>query len=86
VPLDAGGVAVFATSSLAQGSHTITATYPGDANVGSSSASVVQTVSAGGGDASAEPVPALGVSALALMMLGIGMLAGIAMRSRRERV
>jgi hypothetical protein len=84
VPLDANGVAVFTTSSLAEGSHAITASYPGDANVGSSSASVVQTVAGGGGSASAEPVPALGMWAMVLTMLGVGALAGFAMRRSRR--
>ncbi len=39
-----GGTATFTTSGLVVGAHTITATYGGDTNFGSSSASLVQTV------------------------------------------
>jgi hypothetical protein len=38
------GKAVFTTSTLAVGSTTVTATYPGDSNIASSSAAVTQTV------------------------------------------
>ena len=44
VPLDGDGVAAFATSGLAVGSHTITALYSGDAAHEASSAGVVQAV------------------------------------------
>jgi hypothetical protein len=43
VPLS-GGVAKFTTSTLARGTHTITATYNGNANLIGSSASLTQTV------------------------------------------
>jgi hypothetical protein len=44
VPLNASGVAIFSTSSLAQGSHTITAVYASDTNFAASSGSVTQSV------------------------------------------
>jgi uncharacterized repeat protein (TIGR01451 family) len=49
--LDAFGSATYSTSSLTAGTHTITATYPGDQNFKGSSASLTQTVTAstGGG-------------------------------------
>ncbi len=47
--LNASGVATFTTSSLALGSHSITAAYPGDANnLGSTSTVLTETISAGG--------------------------------------
>jgi hypothetical protein len=39
-----GGIATFATSALAAGAHTITATYGGDATLAGSSGSLIQTV------------------------------------------
>ncbi len=44
LPLDANGRAIFATTSLTVGSHTITATYTGDALFTGSSDSLTQTV------------------------------------------
>ena len=41
-----GGVAAFSTSSLAPGSHNITASYGGDANYGAASMALTQTVKA----------------------------------------
>jgi hypothetical protein len=47
VALNAGGVAVYTTSSLSVGAHTITAVYGGDANdAGSTSSGVTETVTA----------------------------------------
>ena len=45
--LDSAGHASFSTSSLAAGTHTITAAYVGDGNFGNSSGSVVQSVNSG---------------------------------------
>lgn len=44
VTLDATGVATFATSTLSAGSHTITASYAGNAQFGASSASINQVI------------------------------------------
>jgi streptogramin lyase len=45
VPLDTTGTAAFSTSALTVGSHTITASYQGDANfLGSASGTLIQTV------------------------------------------
>jgi Bacterial Ig-like domain (group 3) len=44
VPLNASGIAIFSTSSLQAGSHTITAVYASDTNFAASSGSVAQSV------------------------------------------
>jgi Bacterial Ig-like domain (group 3) len=44
VPLNASGVATFSTSSLAAGSHTVSAVYASDTNFAASTGSTVQTV------------------------------------------
>ena len=69
VPLNASGVATFTTTTLAQGSHTLTARYSGDANAAVVAITVVQQVDL------ALPVP--GLSAWMLALLGL-MLAGLA--------
>ena len=48
-----GRKAIFTTSTLAVGATTVTATYYGDSNIAESSASVVQTVTAGTGNSTA---------------------------------
>lgn len=47
VPLNSSGVASFSTSTLALGSHTITAVYASDTNFAASSGSAVQVVQSG---------------------------------------
>jgi hypothetical protein len=46
VPVNASGVAIFSTSSLAAGSHTVTAVYASDTNFAAGSGGTVQTVQA----------------------------------------
>jgi pseudomonalisin len=70
------GVAVLTTAVLAQGSHSITAAYTGDANnLGSTSNAITQTVTAAvvvnsGGDSSDVPtLPEWGVILLAMLLM-----------------
>lgn len=74
--------AVFTTSSLAPGAHTITATYPGtiyDEVYGESSASITVTIN-GQPAGPAVPAPALGRWALLLLAMALG---GMVWRTRR---
>ena len=69
-----GGMAILSTSTLAQGSHSISASYSGDANnLGSSSITITQTVTAAvvdsGGDSDAPTLPQWGALLLALLLM-----------------
>jgi hypothetical protein len=72
-----GNVASFTTSALVAGSHPIAAIYSGDAaNNASTSPVVVQIVTvSGGGTPTPVPLPALSVSALWLLLTGLGAIA-----------
>jgi len=82
--LDVNGQAVFVTSVLAVGTHSLVASYAGDANnAASASAPIVVSVFA---PASSAPVatPALATWALALLTLGMLLLATAYERGRRK--
>ena len=64
VPL-VGGSAVLSTSTLAAGSHTVTATFAGDDTYGASSAQVTHTVTRprpAGSPSSSAPLPSVGLT------------------------
>jgi len=68
------GVAVLTTAALAQGSHSISASYTGDSNnLGSSSSAITQAVTAAvvdsGGDSDAPTLPQWGAMLLALLLM-----------------
>lgn len=78
------GVATLATSSLAAGTHPITAAYSGDgANLASTSPILNQIVS--GAAAGTTAIPTLGTWALALMAVLLLLAGAAAMRRRAER-
>jgi len=77
VNVDANGNAAYTTSSLALGSHTITATYNGDSNYGSSSASLMQWIgqemTSTSVVSSANPaMPGQSVQFTATVLIGVG--------------
>lgn len=67
VALGANGQAVYSTSTLATGSHTITVNYSGDATTAPASSTLVQQVGA-----AAPVVSAPALSPMALLLLGFG--------------
>ena len=80
VALDANGHASYTTGALGVGSHTITATYSGDALTASASIAVIQQVSAAP-TVAAVPAPALSVWALVLLAVLFAAGARITLRS-----
>ena len=76
VPLNADGVASLSTLTLAQGSHTLTAEYSGDASAAVATITAIQAVDA------ALPVPTL--SGWMLMLLGLMLAAAVAMVNGRR--
>ena len=78
------GIATFTTSTLAVGSHPITAVYSGDANnLTSTSNTVNQAVNAVVVPTTVTPVPTLGEWGLLLTMLMLMLLGAIAIARRR---
>ena len=79
--LDGGGQAVFVTSSLAVGTHSLVASYTGDTN-NAASASVPAIVSVFAA-ASSLPIPTPALATWALALLALGLLLVVAARKRR---
>lgn len=85
VALSGGGTATLVTSTLAQGSHSIIATYSGDAsNTGSASPALVQTVNAASvpPPATNQPIPTLSAWGFVLLTLLLGAVGVIGIRRR----
>ena len=78
-----GNIATFVTSSLAAGTHAITATYSGDATYSGSTTSINVTVNAAPPATSATPAPAL--SSWSLLLLGLGMTIMVSRMGRHVR-
>ncbi len=84
VAVDASGQATYATSTLATGTHTISASYSGDASTAAATATSVQQVDAAVTPAAVIPAPALSVRMLILLALAMAG-AGIARAFRAPR-
>ena len=85
VALDPSGSATFTISSLSAGTHTITATYSGDANTAAATGSLTEQINATAPTASVTPAPASSTGMLGLLAIFLALIGSAAAARRRTR-